>query len=102
MSIQFNVPGIWLQVHKVEVENIMNRFFRNGLTRRASVLNDYRLGLAATPARKIGDGLGKKPNCMEFREAYRKFRSPGAPLYPGVGRANGLTRPSFACVALAP
>ncbi len=35
---------------------------------------------------------------MEFREAYRKFRSPGA-HYPGY-RANGLTRPSFACVAL--
>jgi len=37
---------------------------------------------------------------MEFREAYREFRSPARTIR--ACRANGLTRPSFACVALAP
>src|SRR5436309_470405 len=37
---------------------------------------------------------------MEFREAYRKFRSPARTIR--ACRANGLTPPSFACVALAP
>src|SRR5439155_6995886 len=92
-----HVPRVWLQVHKVEVE-YYDRFFRNGLT-AAHRANDTDWDQRDT-GEKDRRWIEQGPNSWSFA---RLIVNSAVPARTSRGcRANGLTRPFFACVALAP